>query len=567
MKMRSKAPSIKNISKSLLSKYLSVAIIFAASILIFSKNIPILAADMTDILIGLVDLYKDKSSIMVYNSRIALGFCVGNSYSAEIELDSTTGFSFTPDKGTYYEDINNYPSYQKALSICGTYEAGGAKAFPVYAGTGCWKCYITAASYNNLASGNQNNTTYQQQNNNIDQQKSNDSNQKNNLTTDLRKKENTAYLVKIAGQNGTLLVDGEAAGGFPQIKALNPTDGIYSVNLGTRSYRGRIEIGRYNAASTLTAVNILNIESYLLGVVTCEMQKTWPEEALKAQAVCSRSYAYLRCGFGADSNIKSPYNVVDTTASQVYRGVQGESPQSHEAVNATIGQIVTSKGKPIDAFFFSTSGGATDSIMDIWGIKSQAYTGVFDFYENDPEKKPWAYDFTIEQATAKINDAGYDIGTLKSIEPFILTESGRVYKAKIRGTKKTVTVSGSKLRNIFGLSDTKLRIITSKSKADNVYLQGADSTVQTKLKDCYVITANGTVKLSDDKAQYILISDRNFYNVPESLPAEGIIRIIGMGWGHGVGMSQSGAMGMAKKGYDYKEIIAYYYNNAEVGEY
>ncbi|MCR5768854.1 MAG: SpoIID/LytB domain-containing protein [Lachnospiraceae bacterium] len=522
---------------------------------------------MTDIRIGLVDLYKDKSSIMVYNSRIALGFCVGNSYSAEIELDSATGFSFTPDKGTYYEDINNYPSYQKALSICGTYEAGGAKAFPVYAGTGCWKCYITAASYNNLASGNQNNTTYQQQNNNIDQQKSNDSKQKNNLTTDLRKKENTAYLVKIAGQNGTLLVDGEAAGGFPQIKALNPTDGIYSINLGTRSYRGRIEIGRYNAASTLTAVNILNIESYLLGVVTCEMQKTWPEEALKAQAVCSRSYAYLRCGFGADSNIKSPYNVVDTTASQVYRGVQGESPQSHEAVNATIGQIVTSKGKPIDAFFFSTSGGATDSIMDIWGIKSQAYTGVFDFYENYPEKKPWSYDFTIEQATAKINDAGYDIGTLKSIEPFILTESGRVYKAKIRGTKKTVTVSGSKLRSIFGLSDTKLRIITSKSKADNVYLLGADSTAQAKLKDCYVITADGTVKLSDEKSQYILISDRNFYNVPASLPAEGIIRIIGMGWGHGVGMSQSGAMGMAKKGYDYKEIIAFYYNNAEVGEY
>ena len=115
---------------------------------------PAQAASMTDIRIGLVDLYKDKSRIMVYNSRIALGFCVNNSYSAEIELDSTTGFGFTPDKGTYYADINNYPSFQKAVSICGTYEAQGAKAFPVYAGTGCWKCYITAASYNNLANVN-----------------------------------------------------------------------------------------------------------------------------------------------------------------------------------------------------------------------------------------------------------------------------------------------------------------------------------------------------------------------------------------------------------------------------
>ena len=149
-----------------------------------------------------------------------------------------------------------------------------------------------------------------------------------------------------------MLIDGENAGGFPQIKALNPTNGIYSVNLGTRSYRGRIEIGRYNDSSTLTAVNVLNIESYLLGVVTCEMDHTWPAEALKAQAVCSRSYAYVRSGFGADSRLKNPYSVGDTTASQVYRGVNGERPEGIDAVNDTVGKIVLSKGKPIDAFFF-----------------------------------------------------------------------------------------------------------------------------------------------------------------------------------------------------------------------
>ncbi len=502
------------------------------------------AADITDVRIGLEELYKNKSSIMVYNSEISLGFCINNNYTTEIDLQSPTGFSFTPDKGTYYEDVNNYPSYQKAVSICDTYGIGGGTAYPVYAGTGCWKCFITAASYNSIANGKM-----------------------KDMSSDLKKKSSSAYLVKLSGQNITLLIDGEAAQGFPQIKALKPTNGIYSVNLGTRSYRGRIEIGRYNDSSTLTAINILNIESYLLGVVTCEMDHTWPKEALKAQAVCSRSFAFVRAGFGADSRLKSPYNVGDTTASQVYRGVNGERAEGLVAVTETAGQIVMSKGKPIDAFFFSTSGGATDSITDIWGIKSSAYKGVFDLYETEPEKKPWVVDFTIKEASDKLAGAGYDVGTLKSIEPVILTESGRIYRARVTGSKKSELLSGTRLRSIFGLSDTKFRVILSSSDSDTVSVQGSDGVTREKLRDCYVITADGTQKISDNLKQYILITNGNYFNIPASLPEEGVIRIIGMGWGHGVGMSQSGAMGMAKKGYNYKQIIEFYYNNAEIGNY
>ncbi|MCR5330261.1 MAG: SpoIID/LytB domain-containing protein [Lachnospiraceae bacterium] len=244
------------------------------------------AARMTDIRVGLEALYKDKNSIMIYNSRIALGFCFGNRYTAETELVSATGFSFTPDKGTYYEDVNNYPTYEKALSVCGLYESGGAVCLCEYVGTGTWKCCVTASSYNSLINSGV-----------------------KDLAKDLIKKESNPYMIRISGQDTTVLVDGRQANAFPQIKALSKTDDIYALNLGSRSYRGRIEIGRYNGASTLTAVNIINIESYLLGVVTAEMDRTWHSEALKAQAVCSRSFAYMRAGFIADSNLQKPYGI------------------------------------------------------------------------------------------------------------------------------------------------------------------------------------------------------------------------------------------------------------------
>jgi len=265
--------------------------------------------------------------------------------------------------------------------------------------------------------------------------------------------------------------------------------------------------------------------------------------------------------------IKTPYSAVDTTASQVYKGVNGERPEGYTAVSATIGEIVTSKGKPIDAFFFSTSGGATDAIMDIWGVKSSAYSGVFDHFENDPEKKPWIIDYSINEVSSRLSNAGYDVGTVKSIEPLILTGSDRIYRAKIKGSNGSKIISGSKLKSIFDLPDTKCRIITADSKADTVFLTEEGSVKQAKLKDCYAITASGICDLSEENQQFILIKKGNFYNIPAEMPKEGMIRFIGMGWGHGVGMSQSGAKGMAEKGYDYKQIIEFYYNNAKVSIY
>ena len=524
---------------------LSMAFLLCVSVLLYvfvaDSCIAARAAGMTDIRVGLADLYKDKSGITVYNDSIIMGFCENNKYNGEIEFHSVNGFTFSVDKGSYLRENNYYTTFTNAQNTCNIYATGGADATAVYAGPGKWLCYVTSASYNAFSNGAF-----------ADNAK------------DFEKIPSSGSLIRVIGGDIHFLIEGGDFGGFPQIRAASATDGIYSVSLGTRAYRGRIEIGRYNGANTLTAVNILNIESYLLGVVTCEMNSTWGMEALKAQACCSRSYAYVRAGFGADSSLKNPYKIVDTTASQVYRGVTGETKEAYTAVSSTLGQVVSAGGKAVDAFYFSTSGGATDSIMDVWGIGSNVYTGVFDFFEKIPEKKPWVIDFSVSSASQKLADAGYGVGKIESVTPLINTQSGRIYSARVKGSEGSKTITGSKLKSIFGLPDTKCRIIDSGSHADIVAIKGAKRNVQEYLRDCYAISADGTVKLSQSAGQYILITDGNLFNVPRSLPDSGTIRFVGMGWGHGIGMSQSGARGMADAGYSYDQIIAFYYNKAEV---
>ncbi|MCR5685339.1 MAG: SpoIID/LytB domain-containing protein [Lachnospiraceae bacterium] len=470
-----------------------------------------------------------------------MGYCLDDKYEGDVELNSVNGFSFTADKGSYLREKNIYPTFAKAWNACNIYATGGADAVPVYAGREKWLCYVTSASYNSFSSG-----AYADN------------------ARDFEKISSSAGLVKVVGSDIKFLIDGSISGGFPQFKASEPADGIYSLSLGTRSYRGRIEIGRYNGAATLTAVNIINIESYLLGVVTCEMNNTWGTEALKAQACCSRSYAYVKAGFVADSSLTNPYKIVDTTASQVYKGVGGETKEAYEAVSTTLGKIVSKDGKAVDAFYFSTSGGATDSIVDVWGIKSNVYSGVFDFFEKYPEKKPWVIDYSVGSVSEKLAGAGFDVGKVISVTPLINTRSGRIYSAKVKGTNGTKTITGSKLKSIFGLPDTKCRIIDNSSRADIVTLRGEAGSVQEYLRNCYAITKDGTEQLSQNAGQYILITSDNFFNVPANKPEAGTIRFVGMGWGHGIGMSQSGARGMADAGYSYEQIISFYYNKAEV---
>lgn len=132
-----------------------------------------------------------------------------------------------------------------------------------------------------------------------------------------------------------------------------------------RPYRGEIQVDVVNGR--LRAINVVGLEDYLYGVVPAEMPSTWSPPALQAQTVASRSYAL------ATRKVAAPFDVYGDTRSQVYLGVSHETPATTAAVDATKGQIVMFNGKVASTFFFSSSGGETESISDGWGVAPVPY--------------------------------------------------------------------------------------------------------------------------------------------------------------------------------------------------
>ncbi len=172
----------------------------------------------------------------------------------------------------------------------------------------------------------------------------------------------------VAGARGFLLI----GGGSPPVRidsrkitaAPSSPDGF--IELDSRPYRGYLEIA-LNKSSSLTAINVVNLEDYLRGVVPAELSPdAFPEkEALKAQAIAARTYAVKRRGqFAADG-----YDLCATPACQVYRGVAVERPLSNAAVSETAGEVLTFGGEPVDALYTSTCGGRTESSENVFSEK------------------------------------------------------------------------------------------------------------------------------------------------------------------------------------------------------
>ncbi len=151
-------------------------------------------------------------------------------------------------------------------------------------------------------------------------------------------------------------------------------------------YRGRLRV--VHLTGGLEIVNTLPLESYLLGVVPRESPASWPIEALKAQAVAARSYAYRSTG-GSGS-----FDVYCTTASQMYGGADGETAATNKAVTATKGIVPTYQGTPIVAYFFSTSGGHTENIENVWTSAAPVpyLKGVSDPYDTTSPYHAWPDD-------------------------------------------------------------------------------------------------------------------------------------------------------------------------------
>ena len=213
-------------------------------------------------------------------------------------------------------------------------------------------------------------------------------------------------------------------------------------------YRDQLEI-RTAAGYGLNAINAVGLESYLKGVVPGESPASWPAAALQAQALAARSYA-----IAANVNGKGFDQYADTR-SQVYRGYLAETPSTNSAIESTSGEVVTYGGDVATTFFFSTSGGQTENVENVFtkGSPKPWLKGVKDPYDDSSPYHRWGpYTFSRSRLAAKLGS--WVKGRLRSFKVLERGVSPRVVKARIKGSRGSTVVTGPQIRARIGLRDT-----------------------------------------------------------------------------------------------------------------
>jgi stage II sporulation protein D len=211
-----------------------------------------------------------------------------------------------------------------------------------------------------------------------------------------------------------------------------------------RRYRGALQVSVVDGK--LQVVNVVGLEAYLYGVVPSEMPHLWAAEALKCQAIVARSYALAVRKTGGS------FDLYPDTRSQVYRGADGEQPEASAAVDATAGQVVLYQRKVATTYFYSSSGGRTAAIQDVWpNAKPVPYlVSVADPYDTISPHHNWGpFKFSASTLSKKLKVPGRLVDVQAS-----LNDSGRTTSLTATGTLGEVTVAAGDVRRLLGLRST-----------------------------------------------------------------------------------------------------------------
>jgi SpoIID/LytB domain protein len=301
-----------------------------------------------------------------------------------------------------------------------------------------------------------------------------------------------------------------------------------------RSYRGSLEFRA--APSGLTLINLLNIEEYLYGVVPAEVPHFWPAEALKAQAIAARSYTLAYLG----ANAEKGFDLYGSVRSAAYRGIEAEREETTAAVDATRGIYLEAGGRPLRAYYSANHGGYSEDSRSVWGYDAfmtavpdplvpgrsrplppdqlvrwirervPSYASAENLHY--PEAYRWERWVSADDIGRRAAEAG-SVGRVLGVISRGRGISGRIHTVEIRGSEGTVFITGDRIRYSLGGLRSNLIAINAQRGKDGA---------------------------------------------PEFFIFEGA------GYGHGVGLDQSGAAGMAGAGYRAEEILRHYYPRAEL---
>jgi len=308
-----------------------------------------------------------------------------------------------------------------------------------------------------------------------------------------------ADVVRASVIAGAVEVDGRRAAGF-RLTSERP------IRLNGREYAGRLDL-LHIGDGTLAAVNEVPLEDYLVGVLLAESNERWPLEALRAQAIVSRTYAvYHRL-----INAAKPYHIVASTAHQQFVGRVAATSPAWAAVQETTGQILRWEGELFPAFYHTDSGGYTEDPRTVFAARNipGLRPVVCPFSTGSPHYS-WSLDLRLADLSEALRRNHVGVGTVRSIEVSERTASLRATVVTVRGSSGVTRLRGNDFRRMVGYDTLKSTL--------------------------FAVAVDGEVA-----------------------------RFAGRGYGHGVGMCQWGAKGMAEQGATARQILAFYYPGAVLG--
>ncbi|MFH1825061.1 MAG: SpoIID/LytB domain-containing protein [Candidatus Firestonebacteria bacterium] len=267
-------------------------------------------------------------------------------------------------------------------------------------------------------------------------------------------------------------------------------------------YRGIIEVSKEK--DTLDIINELPIEEYLYGIVGREMGSAHIE-ALKAQAVAARTFTYDQ----KQHSKSKKYDINNTGQSISYTGILKENPDAIESVNSTKGEIIKYNGKLIFAPFYANCGGYTEDVKEVWGITYPYLVPTPCYFCKNKKHYSWVVEIEKQHFVDSLRKKGYDISKVLGMNIIETSKTGRMKKMEIMSEKGKIIIDTNQLRLLVGSNTLKSTRFTVREKASTFLFRGK-------------------------------------------------------GWGHGVGLCQDGAEGMAKAGYKYKQILNKYYKEVQV---
>ena len=321
---------------------------------------------------------------------------------------------------------------------------------------------------------------------------------------------------------------------------------------GTPSYGGRLEI--LDTENGLVLVNEIDMEAYLKKVIPSEMPSSYEKEALKAQAVCARTYAFMQ----SRSNSYSEYGaqIDDSTQFQVYNNVDPDE-KTAQAVQETYGKMLYYNENPITAYYFSTSCGTTTN-ASIW--------------DSDPEDTPYLRCLSLQTARSRLSFASEEAfaSFIKKKDFPAYDASYPLYRWNFRTNGTIIASHVGGVGKITGVSVTErgpggvaMKLLVKGSEGETTI--SGQNAIRSALGD-----ASLTLTLMDGKTSdgWSLLPSGFLVIEETGTDEQGVVqfRVYGGGYGHGVGMSQNGAQGMAKAGMGYEEILKYFYDGVTIEE-